>query len=360
VKLWVQVSLDGLAWKSRTALSTGKVIVNLGHVDRAGDRKDPAMGDQNLLVSVCLITYQHAPFIRQALESVLAQATSFPVEICIGEDDSTDGTREICQEYARSYPDRIRLFLRDRHDVVFVNGRPTGRRNLVETIRACRGRYIALLEGDDYWTSNTKLQSQVEYLEHNPEVALCSHAVEYVTTDGAPYTLADPLRPATSCLSTLEILEGMPVHTSSLVLRSWEEWTFPEWFFTLSMGDWPLAVLCSLRGRVDFIPETMSAYRLHEGGRWSTLDSVEQMFANEQFYETMLTFLGSTFRRDVKRHLYRTRAHREYLRHHLWRSRAYKYLSALQGGPGHLLDETGNSIARVLRRLARKRTSPDP
>src|ERR1051325_11447258 len=103
------------------------------------------------LASVRIITYQNAPFIRKCIESVLMQKTNFPLEICIGEDGSTDGTREICGQFAKDYPDTIRLFLWDRNDEK-RKGMAPSRFNFLNTIAKCRGKYIAFLDGDDYWT----------------------------------------------------------------------------------------------------------------------------------------------------------------------------------------------------------------
>ena len=124
------------------------------------------------LVSICCITYNHEQYIRDAIDGFLMQNTDFPFEICLGEDESNDGTREICQEYADKFPDKIRLFLRSRKDVIYINGQATGRYNFIETLKECKGKYIALCEGDDYWTDPYKLKKQVYYLEEDPEVGL--------------------------------------------------------------------------------------------------------------------------------------------------------------------------------------------
>ena len=127
------------------------------------------------VVSVFMTTYQHAPYIRQALDSVLMQQVSFPYEICLGEDGSTDGTREICLEYARRYPDKIRLFLRDRANPARMRYIIRHTHNVIKILDACVGKYIAVLEGDDYWTDPEKLQKQVDFLEANPGHVLCFH-----------------------------------------------------------------------------------------------------------------------------------------------------------------------------------------
>ena len=113
------------------------------------------------LVSVCVVAYEQKDFIRQCLDSILGQKTNFEWELIIGEDGSTDGTKEICEDYAKRYPDKIRLQLRSRQEVIHINGRPTARYNIIQTIKASKGKYIAILEGDDYWTDPRKLQKQI-------------------------------------------------------------------------------------------------------------------------------------------------------------------------------------------------------
>lgn len=119
---------------------------------------------QNPLVSVHMITYNHALYIRKAIECVLAQKTDFPFELVIGEDCSTDGTRDIVFDYAKRYPDIIR--------VVATEQNVGMKRNAYRTFQACRGKYIAYCEGDDYWHHPEKLQKQADYLEKHPECGL--------------------------------------------------------------------------------------------------------------------------------------------------------------------------------------------
>ena len=138
---------------------------------------------ENPKVSVKMITYNHGKFIAQAIESVLMQETDFPVELVIGEDDSTDDTRRICADYARKYPGCIRLFLRNRSDPERQKYQFPWVYNTVEAFKACRGEYIALLEGDDYWTDPEKLKIQVGVLEKNPEAVLCSHRYQVIDCD---------------------------------------------------------------------------------------------------------------------------------------------------------------------------------
>ena len=129
---------------------------------------------EDLLVSICVQSYNHQDYIKKCLDGILTQQTNFLYEILLGEDESSDNTRKICIEYAKKYPDKIRLFLHSRDNVIKVNGVPTGRFNLLYNLYNTNGKYIALLDGDDYWTDPLKLQKQVDFLENNPSFSLCS------------------------------------------------------------------------------------------------------------------------------------------------------------------------------------------
>src|SRR5512133_148878 len=118
-------------------------------------------------VSVLVMTYNHEKFIQQALDSVAMQATNFDYEILISEDCSTDRTREIVLEFQKEHPDKVRLLLSKTN--VHSN------QVVVRGIRAAQGQYLAMLDGDDYWTSPTKLQKQADFLDGHPECSLCFH-----------------------------------------------------------------------------------------------------------------------------------------------------------------------------------------
>ena len=126
------------------------------------------------LVSVKMITYNHAPYIAQAIEGVLQQEANFPFELVIGEDCSTDGTREIVFEYRKKYPDIIRVITSEQN----VGARKNGYR----TEKACRGKYIAFCEGDDYWHCPDKLQKQADYMESHPECVMVHSDCDYYYT----------------------------------------------------------------------------------------------------------------------------------------------------------------------------------
>jgi len=229
------------------------------------------------LVSVCIVTYQHAPFIQRCLESILMQVTSFPIEIIVGEDESTDGTRAICLELAKKYPDRIRLFLRSRARSVIVEDGVLRILNFVWNCLSARGKYIAFCEGDDYWTDATKLQKQVELLESRPDVSLCCHRVVMGTDPDAADAVVYPAgqRPLINTLAHVVFENWIP--TGSVVLRREIAQEYPEWARPLAFGDWPMQVTAAKQGNIGFLDAVMGFYRVHPGGRWSGLGSVRKL-----------------------------------------------------------------------------------
>lgn len=247
------------------------------------------------LVSVCVITYQHAPFIRQCLDNILAQETTFAFEVVIGEDESTDRTREICIEYARKHPDKIRLFLRSRALSGLAAYGATRRLNGPWTRRAARGRYVALCEGDDYWTAHDKLQKQVDFLERHPECSMCFHDALVVHEAGSqPPRLScgpDPMRPF---YDVNDLLRENFIQTASIFYRrSALPDPPPPWWYRMPIGDWPLLVLIARNGLVGYLPETMSVYRLHEGGVWGLTGRRRQLQQTAAVLEVFLTEFAS-------------------------------------------------------------------
>lgn len=147
-------------------------------------------------LSVIFITYNHAPYVEKALRSVLNQKTDFPFEVVVGEDCSTDGTQEILRKIAAEYPEKsaekaddrqVRLYLREEN----TGGRPT--LNVYETAMRCNGKYIAYLEGDDYWCDEHKLQKQVDYLREHPEYIAVTHSNMMIDENDNPITDAEVL-----------------------------------------------------------------------------------------------------------------------------------------------------------------------
>lgn len=223
-----------------------------------------------LKVSIFMTTYNHAPFIGQAIEGVMMQETDFPIKLFIGEDCSTDETRKICQKYKNEYPDKIELILREKN--LGANA------NSPEIYERCfsYGKYTAMCEGDDYWTDSLKLQKQIDFLETNPDFAICFHQVEMKHED-------KNIKSSLININQREVTDFEDlayrnyIHTSSCVFRNNLFGNFPDWFYRLNLADWTLNLLNAQFGKIKFLNETMSVYRIHKGGVWSLKSSRFEM-----------------------------------------------------------------------------------
>jgi glycosyltransferase involved in cell wall biosynthesis len=229
----------------------------------------------SLLISVCIPAYNHVSYIRQCLEGVLMQKTNFQFEILLGEDGSSDGTKEVCIDYKKKYPDKIKLFLNNRKNIIIIDGRPTGRWNFINLLKNAEGKYIALLDGDDYWTDPFKLQKQVDFLEQNKDFALCFHAVKIIDETNTS-NIETPLYLNRPEITTIEDLcQGNYIYTASSVFKNGLIKEFPTWYYKCSIGDWPLYLMIAEHGKIKFINEEMAVYRKHGGGIWSQRGTVE-------------------------------------------------------------------------------------
>jgi glycosyltransferase involved in cell wall biosynthesis len=234
---------------------------------------------------VVMTTYNQERFIAQAIESVLMQQVDFEFEVVIIEDFSTDRTRQIVLGYQQKKPRQIKLVLSDRNR--------NDSRNFAHAIETAESQYIALLEGDDYWTSPHKLQKQVDFLDQHPECAVCFHnALMHFDNEVDP---PRPFNPADQkAISSLDdLLPGNFLATCSVVFRQGLFEKFPEWFFTLPFGDWPLHILNAQHGKIGYIDEMMSVYRVHSNGLWSRLNPVERMEKINYCLETIRPYLDN-------------------------------------------------------------------
>lgn len=223
------------------------------------------------LVSVCVQAYQHVSYIQKCLEGILKQKTNFKYEILLGEDHSSDGTREICVKYAQKYPDRIRLFLHHRENNIEVGGNPTGRFNFMYNFYSANGKYIAFCEGDDYWDDPMKLQKQVDFLESNPDYIIAYHDAKIIDSDEnliKESKLSDKWRRDFSCT---ELKQAPFILTLTVCFRNIVS-DFPKEFYNVLNADSFLFSLLGQFGKGKYM-ETIepACYREHSGGIWSTI-----------------------------------------------------------------------------------------
>ncbi|WP_291302195.1 glycosyltransferase [Desulfovibrio sp. MES5] len=222
-----------------------------------------------------MMTYNHAAFIREALDSCLGQKTEYPFEIIVCDDASTDGTVEILQAYAHKHPSVV-LSLQSRNT--------KGAKNLMDGMQKVRGVYVALCEGDDYWTNPGKLQKQVSFMEANPDFSVCCHRVEIMFDPPLPagrkqYVYknckSEEARIREGVFYADEAIANYFFHTSSFVFR----WRFPnglpEWFTPSMTWDQFLFMLHAVQGKIKYFDDDMSVWRRHESG-YSWLQTIDK------------------------------------------------------------------------------------
>jgi glycosyltransferase involved in cell wall biosynthesis len=213
-------------------------------------------------VSVCVITYNQERFISKAIDSILLQKVTFDYEIIIGEDCSKDNTRSICLDYQRKYP-QIKLLLPEKN-LGF-------QKNLLNVMSAGSGKYCAILEGDDYWIDDNKLQAQYEFMEANPGVAFCyTNAYGFFDGDEASKSLLIKQDPGMNIFTLdyfLDNLSKIRMPTLTLFIRrAVIPDPFPEWIHDTIKMDWAMDILFLSRGNAAYIDKTTSMYRIHPGG----------------------------------------------------------------------------------------------
>ena len=228
----------------------------------------------DIRVSVCMVTYNQKRFIAQAIESVLMQKADFKFQLIVGDDASTDGTTEIIQQYAKKYPDIVKPIFHKKNVGPFANS--------MSVYRAAKTEYVAILDGDDYWTDENKLQKQVDFLDKNTKCSLCYHKAKIIFENQAQKDVIWPseeYRFGKTILTLEDLAIRNPMYTNTIVYR----WRFvdenideliPE---ELCPGDYFLALLHAEKGNIGFIDETMSVYRRHDGGMSADLSTKEAL-----------------------------------------------------------------------------------
>lgn len=206
------------------------------------------------LISVCMITYNHEAYIRDAVDGVLMQKTSFPIELIIGEDCSTDNTRFVVEEYAKKYP-----------EIIVAQYPETNRgmmKNFQRVLQSARGKYVALCEGDDYWTDPLKLQKQVNFLEENSDYGLIYTKARVFYQDQMKFGVEF----GGIGVSFMDILCYNPIPTLTTCFRK----EIIDLYFTeiipfsseWKMGDYSLWLFLSQNSKVKYLNSVSGVYRV--------------------------------------------------------------------------------------------------
>ncbi|MCJ2092242.1 glycosyltransferase [Methylobacterium sp. J-072] len=216
------------------------------------------------VASVLCITYNQAMFIRETLDSILSQITNFPFELVVGDDCSSDGTADIIAEYAAQHPNLVAVL---RTENLGVN------KNFADLAERCRGEYVAICEGDDYWTDTSKLQRQVDFLRERPEFTVCFHPVRVVYEEMPGVEELYP-KHSSSQPSLSDLVAHNFIQTNSVIYR----WRYhSEEAFQLDDSiapvDWYVHLMHAEVGRIGFLPQVMAVYRKHMAGMWATYET---------------------------------------------------------------------------------------
>jgi len=257
--------------------------------------------DTRPVVSICCITYNHKDFIVEAIEGFLMQETTFPVEIIINDDASTDGTSAIIQDYAIRYPRLIRAIIQIENQ--YAKRVPI----LNKLLLSANGKYIATCEGDDYWICNQKLQQQVTFLEQHPDVALCFHDAYSESTDPDTRVMERrqlfPTFPSGNLVFD-DLAAGFTPPTAACVFLNQQHIFAPlvrnKLGFALTIY---LALLAGGKTAVG-LPDKMSVYRVHPGGIYSCVGYEKQLLMlNSALWDRRRYFSARRHRKIFTRRL---------------------------------------------------------
>ena len=243
-----------------------------------------------------MLTFNHEPFIGEAIEGFLMQETDFSCELVIAEDCSTDKTREVIRKYWQQHPDRIRVLL-NRTNI-------GARHSSVRAYQRCRGQYVTYLDGDDCWTSPDKLQRQADFLDAHPDHALCFHSVTMTWEDGSREPTVFRPRDIKDSYTLEDLLGYNFIGACSPMYRKGVFDAFPTWHFLMPVGDWSFHVLHAQHGRIGYIDEPMGMYRQHSGGVYSGSDMIARLRLAIEMLRRFRCSLGVSYRAAVDRSLY--------------------------------------------------------
>lgn len=219
------------------------------------------MDNTRPLVSIFCPTFNHENYIRQCLDSFIMQKTSFPFEILLHDDASTDKTAHIVKEYETNYPNLFKCIYQ------FENKLSKDSSYLIRTCsQMALGKYVAVCEGDDYWTDPNKLQKQVDFLESEEDYAICFHNTIVYNNEEKKILFEQPGITQNSSFSIQDFFKNNPIATASVVFRRKYIEIIPEWFSQSPFGDYSLYlyILVLSQSKAGYLKDAMAVYRIHK------------------------------------------------------------------------------------------------
>lgn len=225
------------------------------------------------LVAIWVVTYNHENFIGKALQSIVSQKTKFRFKAFVGEDCSTDGTRKICMDFQQKYPDLITLIPTKENNL---------KQNSYNVYNACYqsgATYVALLEGDDYWDDEYKLQKQVDLIEANPSMTAVCHNVKSLknSTGEVAIRFSENDRPSEK-ITLQDMLVRNWASTPSVLVKTEILRSTPGWVFSEKAPDFFLWCYAASKGCIGYLHEPMAVYRVNDQGIWSKYSMKDRIF----------------------------------------------------------------------------------
>lgn len=234
------------------------------------------------LVSVMMIAYNQENFIDEAIRGVILQEVPFGVELVIGDDCSTDSTAERCRRWQEKYPDVIRLLPRNENLGV--------QRNYIDVYSHCRGRYIAVCEGDDYWCDRTKLKRQVEYMEAHVGCTVCFHRVVNYYIDTRTMSLSNGGQREDT--TVVDLARSNYITNLSVMYRRGVFGELPVWVEQVAAPDYVFHMLHASKGYIHYISRPMAVYRQSAKGVWSMVGEKRRLRMSMDVRERLMAYFA--------------------------------------------------------------------
>ena len=249
------------------------------------------------LVSVCCLTYNHHQYIERALDSILGQKINFAIEIIVHDDASSDGTAEIIHRYAKTYPETVKPIYQQPN--LLRSGTGIFQIYTDYVFPFARGKYIAICEGDDFWTDTEKLQLQTDYMEKHPACTVCFHKAGILKNEETDFDIYEKYHKEIlgnrDEFTFDDLLKDNIIPNCSVVYKNVIN-EFPDLFSSLIFPDWPLHLLYAEKGEIGYINKFMAVHHEHEMGMWNGDSIINRVKSIIGFYLDLLKYL------DVRYH----------------------------------------------------------
>lgn len=237
-------------------------------------------------VAVCVITYNHVKFINECLDSVLSQKLDYEWKVIIADDFSTDGTREIIIKYKEQYPERIDLILQEKN--------VGAAQNWIDLLSKPKTKYIAYIEGDDYWINSNKLKKQIDFMEENPLFSACFHNVCTINEKQEENIFGSYQK---DVFDTVDVIKSWFIPSCSILFRNYSQLiSFITHFKEAKSGDVLLTIFLANKGDIKLIDGIMGVYRIHGGGITATKSKIAWRYNDIKIYKRLNMFYNYQYK----------------------------------------------------------------